>query len=120
MALIKCNECGKSVSDKAKICPNCGNPINKTGEVNIYFNNWGGLPLPCRVYNERGQEIASCKRGQTVTITCNSPMVISVKMTGCPGNPKQHIKPGENYRVEMNALGFIYFNKVSATTGDSF
>ena len=28
MALIKCKECGKEISDKAKSCPNCGNPIN--------------------------------------------------------------------------------------------
>lgn len=27
MALIKCNECGKDVSDKASTCPNCGAPI---------------------------------------------------------------------------------------------
>ena len=27
MALIKCNECGKEISDKAKMCVNCGNPI---------------------------------------------------------------------------------------------
>lgn len=28
MALIKCEECGKEVSDKASSCPNCGCPIN--------------------------------------------------------------------------------------------
>lgn len=28
MALIKCSECGKEVSDKATSCPNCGCPIN--------------------------------------------------------------------------------------------
>jgi hypothetical protein len=28
MAIIKCNECGKDVSDKAKNCPNCGCPID--------------------------------------------------------------------------------------------
>jgi RNA polymerase subunit RPABC4/transcription elongation factor Spt4 len=28
MALIKCAECGKEVSDQAFVCPNCGNPIN--------------------------------------------------------------------------------------------
>lgn len=27
MALIKCSECGQMVSDKAKACPHCGNPI---------------------------------------------------------------------------------------------
>lgn len=34
MALIKCSECGKEISDKAETCPSCGNPINKTPEVN--------------------------------------------------------------------------------------
>ena len=28
MAMIKCPECGKEVSDKAKNCPNCGTPID--------------------------------------------------------------------------------------------
>lgn len=28
MALIKCPECGKEISDKAKACPNCGAPIS--------------------------------------------------------------------------------------------
>lgn len=27
MALIKCSECQKEVSDQAVSCPNCGNPI---------------------------------------------------------------------------------------------
>ncbi len=27
MALITCNECGRMVSDKAEVCPNCGNNI---------------------------------------------------------------------------------------------
>lgn len=28
MALIKCPECGKGVSDRAKSCPSCGYPTN--------------------------------------------------------------------------------------------
>lgn len=27
MALIKCEECGKQVSNRAASCPNCGNPF---------------------------------------------------------------------------------------------
>ncbi len=27
MALIKCKECGKEISDKAVACPNCGYPL---------------------------------------------------------------------------------------------
>lgn len=29
MALIKCPECGRDVSDKAKSCPNCGFPVEE-------------------------------------------------------------------------------------------
>lgn len=29
MALIKCQECGKEISNKANACPNCGCPIEK-------------------------------------------------------------------------------------------
>lgn len=27
MTLIKCSECGKEISDKATVCPGCGNPL---------------------------------------------------------------------------------------------
>lgn len=33
MALIKCNECGQMVSDKANACPNCGAPIDKVESI---------------------------------------------------------------------------------------
>ena len=29
MALIKCLECGKEISDKAETCPSCGHPVKK-------------------------------------------------------------------------------------------
>lgn len=32
MALIKCEECGNMVSDKAKACPNCGCPLEQENE----------------------------------------------------------------------------------------
>ncbi len=30
MALTKCIECGKEISDKASVCPNCGCPVSTT------------------------------------------------------------------------------------------
>lgn len=47
MALIRCSECGQTVSDKAATCPRCGNPIAAPNGSN---NNWlywliGGLAL---------------------------------------------------------------------------
>lgn len=35
MALIKCEECGKEISDKAASCPNCGAPVVPTNNVTI-------------------------------------------------------------------------------------
>lgn len=33
MALIKCSECGKEISDKADNCPNCGCPVDKVQDM---------------------------------------------------------------------------------------
>ena len=33
MALIKCPECGKEISDKAESCPHCGYPITENAEA---------------------------------------------------------------------------------------
>lgn len=32
MALIKCSECGKEISDKATVCTNCGCPVEKVNK----------------------------------------------------------------------------------------
>lgn len=38
MALIKCSECQKEVSDKAEACPNCGNVVRvKISAIRDYF-----------------------------------------------------------------------------------
>ena len=36
MALIKCPECGKEVSDEANCCPNCGYVLKKAKNVNEF------------------------------------------------------------------------------------
>lgn len=45
MALIKCEECGKEISDKAAFCPSCGKPSNmnenkKTVEIELTSKKW--------------------------------------------------------------------------------
>ena len=39
MALVKCSECGKEISDKAFTCPNCGNPIQAIRNAQISEQN---------------------------------------------------------------------------------
>lgn len=36
MALIKCPECNKEISDKAKSCINCGYPLEEFQEENTF------------------------------------------------------------------------------------
>ena len=49
MALIECPECGKTISDKAECCPNCGLPAeffvkkNKEESVSIDYNNLANI-----------------------------------------------------------------------------
>ena len=33
MALVKCPDCGKQVSDKAQTCPDCGYPIQEVANL---------------------------------------------------------------------------------------
>src|SRR5882672_6327455 len=51
MALVKCAECGKDISDKALSCPGCGAPVSAqlhtapAGEANTFRNPWSGDQL---------------------------------------------------------------------------
>ena len=47
--LIKCNECGKEISDQATSCPNCGAPVNgapATPQININMNDGPSVKCP--------------------------------------------------------------------------
>ena len=37
MALIKCNECGKEMSNKAKQCPHCGTKLKKRNNILLFL-----------------------------------------------------------------------------------
>lgn len=45
MALIKCSECGKEISNKASVCPHCGMPLRSedrgTYDITITRKNSG-------------------------------------------------------------------------------
>lgn len=53
MAIIKCSECGKEISDKAKTCINCGNPIFQEKIKTINKMKWEDLG-----YEEKNKIIA--------------------------------------------------------------
>lgn len=45
MALIKCPECGKQISDKAPACPRCGLPMEKNIQVQVQLKQKNGRQL---------------------------------------------------------------------------
>jgi len=51
MALIKCPECGKEISDLATQCPHCGCPSNKW--QNVVGNNESHLDVPVNISCDR-------------------------------------------------------------------
>ena len=46
MAIIKCPECGKEISDKAKTCIHCGCPIEDIGITDIIKIKVSALKAP--------------------------------------------------------------------------
>ena len=62
MALIKCNNCGKPVSDQLMACPHCGAPV--TG-MNIPPQQPGQAPMPQQGYSPYGnpRPMAQPKKG---------------------------------------------------------
>ena len=45
MALVKCKECGKKVSDKAEVCVDCGYPISRNKSISTVQNTKKSLKL---------------------------------------------------------------------------
>ena len=79
MALIKCPECSKEISDKANSCPNCGCPLTDlitTGTVRIKMPNnivegWVGLfsSRKAEVKSKYGSILWQGKHGENASFT---------------------------------------------------
>lgn len=69
MALIKCSECGKEVSDKAKTCVHCGNPIEQEENEKVINNqNYNIVEKEQDFYNESNIDLT---KGEKVLIEGN-------------------------------------------------
>lgn len=69
MALIKCSECSKEVSEKAQSCPNCGSPIaaeNLTLTLTGFPRRYIGSKAVDVLLN--GSPVGSVDKGSTVTL----------------------------------------------------
>lgn len=57
MALIKCPECSREISDRATACPHCGVPLASSGETDQGVLRWEN----CEIVFEKRQGLAGAK-----------------------------------------------------------
>ena len=114
MALLKCPDCERDVSDKAASCPNCGSPIS---------TNQGALPTSAMDVNQNSQtisaEVASLlpfeAKGLVSTVTFDDKfIVISRGLMNPLGKGDTKIAIGSINSIEWRApglhSGFLRFN----------
>lgn len=70
MALIKCPECGREISDTASACPGCGAPVRKPGCL-VHFERpramLVGSAVNGVVYVD-GQQVGSASNGASFDV----------------------------------------------------
>ena len=76
MALIKCNECGKEISDRAKVCPHCGfeNRITFCPECNKKLSSNVSVCPHCGCPIKKNKNIGSEEKNTF----CLSGMIIGI------------------------------------------
>lgn len=121
MALVRCPECGKQISDKAESCPNCGMSIlSKKMEVMVRFPICEGQIFnnKCFVYDKKtGKILASGKQGETVSFKCNTAIHIYAVVKGAFGKPDIIANPGDKFDIGYRGFGKIYISKVDEISG---
>ncbi|MBO5023092.1 MAG: zinc ribbon domain-containing protein [Clostridia bacterium] len=109
MALIKCPECNKEISDKAGSCPNCGYPISKlikgdTVRIKMPNNVVEGL---LRLFSSRKAEVKSKNgnvlwegmHGENARFTISEPSEIIINLGGWANEVTGTIYPGRKYSL---------------------
>ena len=113
MALIKCPDCGKQVSDKAGSCPNCGCPIANmppTGKIRCLSADRHVKRMKFAISGRVGAEVPV---GSVATITINQPTTVDVTIVLgiiSGGSPARfHAIPGKCYEARYCKPGLAFW-----------
>ena len=109
MALIKCPECSKEISDKANNCPNCGCPLSElitTGTVRIKMPNnvvegWVGLfsSRKAEIKSKYGSILWQGKHGENASFTVSEPTEIVINLGGWANEISGTVYPRKKYSL---------------------
>lgn len=120
MALIKCEDCGKEISDKAVACPNCGCPVDIRHEdnniVSIKIDNVTQVQIilqKCYAYRKSDDKLlGTCKQGEILNIEISKKTDIYLKSKNWFGKLPLTVCPGEKYVLKQNGMMKPYITKV--------
>lgn len=108
MALIKCPECGKEISDKAQSCIHCGCPLAEaaiSGVVRIKIPNnivqgWVGLFSSRRATVEVNEKIVwEGKHGENASFTVDGPTEVTIELGGWANSVEGTVYPRKKYAL---------------------
>ncbi len=104
MALIKCPECGKEISDKASACPNCGMPLRRedcgTYDVVVTRENQWFLINPAATITVDNVNKYELKNGSSVKIPLSTGAHTLLFSLG-PRKTEANINVTENMKINM-------------------
>lgn len=110
MALIRCPECEREVSDRASACPNCGFPLAEivtSGIVKIklprteqFADGWAGIfASKDASITENGKTIWSGKHGETASFAIDEPIEITIDLGGFANPIDGTVEPKKKYEL---------------------
>lgn len=121
MALIKCPECGKAISDKSQMCIHCGCPLSEivaSGEVRIKMPNnivegLAGLfsSRKASVADAAGRILWEGQHGENARFTIDSPTNITINLGGWANEVSGTVYPRRKYSLvqDMGAHMFATY-----------
>lgn len=109
MAMIKCPECGKEISNKALTCPNCGCPIAETimsGVVRIKIPNNIVVGLTglfasrdATITDEDEKVLWKGQHGENANFTIDKPTEILINLGGWANKVSGIVYPKKKYSL---------------------
>ena len=123
MAIIKCPECGRDVSDRAKSCPNCGYPIENTTPSGVVKIKMSAVKAPTGFNGNQkvsveanGQIIWEGNSGEVAELHFEKATTINVKyhlsMMHYGGNCSGIIDPSKSRKYNVSARQGIMSTKL--------
>ena len=121
MAMIKCPECGKDVSDKAVSCPSCGTPIKAPESKLIVYGLQQRFLIggTMKLFID-GEYVGSVKKFDRAEFPITKDCVLTAKCGVNLSKGECKIKAGEITKVQIifrkGTTGGFYMQKVDAVT----